>query len=328
MPHVRADLSVKLSRTRPPKAELVAPVTGAELVDSFLETLGADTSRRTMLDGLTRCARLLRCPTAREVPWHELDLDTLARMKRALLSRKGLAYSTMRLSLAAVRGVLRQAKSRRLIDGFHFEEASLLLRKVRGSNLPRGRALTDEEVGKLLDACELDRHPRGAMLRAVLLLALGTGLRRSELCRLSVDCFDGRAIRVVSKGSHEVACFLTPTTRKALDAWLDVRQGLRWSHRRLFGSPVRGAVLQPWSLWALFSGRRGDGGLCALAEVRRFSPHDLRRSFATRMFRGGLGTSTIQKLMNHKHQETTTRYDRRGDDELEVERLKVADYES
>jgi integrase len=141
-----------------------------------------------------------------------------------------------------------------------------------------------------------------------------------------VDCFDGRAIHVIAKGDHEVTHFLTPSTKRALDEWSKIRRGLRWNHKFLFASPVSGTPLRPWHLWYLFVGRKRDAGLCKLAGIRPFSVHDIRRSFATKMFSGGLGTSVVQKLMHHANQETTTRYDLRGDAELDKERLKVADY--
>ena len=318
---------------RPPKTSQAASLaTGAELVKAVEGMQFSEASKATMSSALRAWARALGQPDPKAVAWHRLSIDDIqaarAKMLRRLTRGDGKpAPATLRLRFAAMRLVLKAARQRRLVDQQHCDDVADLLRRVPGSRLPKGRALTDAEVTALLKACDRDRQPRGAMLRAILLIALGTGMRRAEICKLAVECFDGRAIHVVAKGDHEVQHFLTPATKRALEEWLRVRRSLRWNHQWLFASPVSGTPLRPWHLWYLFVGRDGDGGLCQLASVRQFSPHDLRRSFATRMFTGGLGTSVVQKLMKHKDQRTTTLYDRRGDDELDAERLKVADYE-
>jgi site-specific recombinase XerD len=54
------------------------------------------------------------------------------------------------------------------------------VRNLRGSRLPRGRALPPEEVRALFAACEADDSSIGIRDAAMLAVILGCGLRRSE----------------------------------------------------------------------------------------------------------------------------------------------------
>jgi integrase/recombinase XerD len=291
---------------------------GAELVASYAATLGTDKSRSTFAESLLRVARVLDASDPQRIPWGQLDFDGMNLIRAKL--RRRYAPQTANMTLSHVRNVVRIG----FIKGLVSERAWLGVKEakgVRGSRAHRGRALNKDELVDLLDGCGGSTWPRGPMLRAVLLLGVGTGLRLNEICALSMSGVREGKVFVVGKGNKENECVLDRVTAKALHDWMAIRQELRWSHRRVFGSPARGRVLSAGWLWRMLH------ELAKEADVKSFAPHDLRRTFATRMFETGFDLREVQQLMNHSSPDTTARYDKRGRLALENKRRAVIPFE-
>ena len=85
--------------------------------------------------------------------------------------------------------------------------------------------------------------------------------------------------------------------------------------------PVRGHTLKVWRLWALLR------ELCEKAGVEPFTPHDARRSYASRLLENGFDLAEVQKLMHHESPETTARYDHRERTKLDAKRRSTVLFE-
>ena len=328
-----------LTKHESPYVEAV-PATAYELATSYCATLDSPRSRATAVESLRRVAKALGLLLVDEhghpvrdvrgrtrgderlVPWGEIcrreDLDSLLLIRQKLAKREDLSPATRNLTLSHVRGVLGVAFDEGAISTRFHQVVRRRLKNVRGRHVAKGRALTDAELTMLLAHADRYDSPKGPMLRAILLLGIGTGLRRAELVRLKVADVEGRAaITVIGKGDVTATCPLHNETRAEIRRWLQVRRSLRWRHDKLFGSPEQGKELTAALLWLLVKHWAEDAG------VPRFGIHDARRSFASRMLAGGLDLGEVQRLMHHRSPSTTARYDHRGESALAERRRAV-----
>jgi integrase len=73
------------------------------------------------------------------------------------------------------------------------------------------------------------------------------------------------------------------------------------------GGRVLGAGISDAAVYDLVAKRAKAAG------VKRFSPHDLRRTFAGDLLDAGADIATVQRIMGHSDSNTTAGYDRRGE---------------
>src|SRR6202521_1601528 len=185
----------------------------------------APSSRRTMGAALDAIANLLsddRCD-AWSLDWPQLRYRHTTAV-RALLADGRYAPSTANRHLAALRGVLKECWRLGYVNAEEFQRASDL-EPVRGSRLPRGRALQPGEVRALFAACEDDDRKKPAMAArdaTILALLYGSGLRRAEAVGLEVADYAREAgtLKVTGKGNKERLAHLGDASQAALEAWL------------------------------------------------------------------------------------------------------------
>ena len=164
-------------------------------------------------------------------------------------------------------------------------------------NPPQGGGrtwITKEEYLHLMEVSE----PRE---RLILALGATMGLRRAEVCSLTLGDVSGGMVLIHGKGhgpdGKEVSKPMSESVRKELRAYLEVRPQSEDDHLLL---SCRGRGLDVNSVYAVI--RR-----LSEQEAIPFSMHTLRRLYATTLADAGVPLETIARMMRHESPVTTMR---------------------
>jgi len=166
--------------------------------------------------------------------------------------------------------------------------------------------LTTEEVDVLLNQPDPSR-PAGLRDKAMLELLYATGLRVSELVRLSAADVDSNlgVVRCLGKGNKER---LVPVGKSALHAVeLYLRNG-RGHLAKKPGVPYlflnhRGGPLSRVGFWKILAAYGRRAGIAT-----PLTPHLVRHSFATHLLERGADLRSIQLMLGHSDISTTQIY--------------------
>lgn len=276
-------------------------------VSAYLQSLAAS-GREPMRSLLRQAVRVKNFQGELEqFPWEELTYEDVAALKTLLVDANKSA-STINTTLAAVRGVLRTAYYMELIP---LEQLARIGRVafVRSGSTKTGRALTKAEVRRLLGACRRDPTPRGARDRAILELILTTGLRRAEVAALETEDLDEstRELNVrKSKGGVRRMVDIPTDTFRRLQSWF----ACRGEDPGPIFCPVRNGRVLPRKMTtqAIYDVVRRRA---IAAQIQPCTPHDLRRTFCTRLLEKNVDLNTVRQLAGHQRIETTIQYDHR-----------------
>ncbi len=282
-------------------AEVFGSPVELSVCHGYLAGLGPG-SRETMAGCLATICR--QDPS--EFPWASLRREHTLVIRGWLVER--YAPATAAKHLAALRGVLREAWRSGIMDGDDFARA-VDLPPVKGTSARAGRALEAREIQAIVSRSHGD-GVRGARDGALLALLYGAGLRVAEAVALELDQVapDRRSLTIRGKGGKVRTVWLVAGADGLLARWLSMRDAAPGPVL----CPVRhGKIeLRPMGTQAVLERCRYLARKCVLEP---FTPHDLRRSYASDLIDAGADLSVVQQLMGHSKVTTTQQYDRRGE---------------
>jgi integrase/recombinase XerD len=227
----------------------------------------------------------------------------LAHLRTGDADHLALSATSAARAVVAVRGLHRFALRDGLVDVD-------VAREVRPPTAPRRlpKAISLDEVERLLDAAGYAGTSLAVRDRALLELLYATGARISEAVGLAVDDVDlaDRTVLLTGKGGKQRRVPLGSYAARAVQAYLvQARPGLAAAGR---GTPTlflnsRGGPLSRQSAWVVLRTAAERAGLHA-----GISPHTLRHSFATHLMEGGADVRVVQELLGHASVTTTQIY--------------------
>ena len=236
----------------------------------------------------------------------DLDAPLIGAFLNHLETGRGNSVRTRNARLAAIHSLFRYAALR------HPQDAAVIQQVLAIPPKRFDRALitylTEEEITALLAAPDRSTWT-GRRDHALLLLACQTGLRATELTRLTVGDVHlgtGRHVSCLGKGRKRRITPLTAATATVLHAWLAERGGL--PNDPLFvtrrGTPLsRDALQRRVARYAAIAAPS-----CPTLREKKISPHVLRHSAAMRLLSAGIDVSVIALWMGHENIATCQLY--------------------
>ncbi|MBX3003662.1 MAG: site-specific integrase [Anaerolineales bacterium] len=201
------------------------------------------------------------------------------------------------------------------------EEHNLARWRVRREVSPPQRTLNENMVGQLLSSfqpgisdgfgtryrrfgiCDTDQ-PLGKRNLAIIWMMLDTGFRCAEICNLelsNLDLANHSATGLVKFGRWRTARF-SAHTAQVLANWLEVRPAR--------GPHVFTPVMNTKQRMTEAGMRNMFRKLGLLSGIGPFSPHDLRRTFATLSIRNGASLQAVKEAGGWKNTEMVLHYTR------------------
>ncbi|ECO4189684.1 tyrosine-type recombinase/integrase [Salmonella enterica subsp. enterica] len=293
------------------RLKLMAQQQETRVVDVYLNGLAAS-GRKSMLSLLNLSASILqRRGTAHRYDWTQLRYEHVAKVRATLLDNT-YAVATVNMALAALKGVAQTAFNLQRLDADSLARIKTV-KRVKGDSGNKGRALSREEVKQLLEATKA--HPQKLhQLRdkAIILTLCGAGLRVGELVALDIRDYCQRTQTLTvrqGKGRKYRQITVSPLVARAIQAWLKAKGDGNAIFTGICRSGLVGQkALTPAGVTVILS------QLAEVAGLEAFTPHDLRRTFITRLLEQGADINIVRQLAGHSDISTTALYDKRSND--------------
>ncbi|MDK9793242.1 tyrosine recombinase XerC [Vibrio sp. D431a] len=284
----------------------------------YITSLRSETSQKTMHYALKRIAHVLNYDDYRKCPWEDLNIDAVRYILNQL-RKDNLAPSTLNTYLTAIKQVCKNAWLDHHMDHDTYQRIANM-NGERGVRVSKGRSLKSDEIKALLSTCKDFSKSINIRDAAIIALTRACGLRRQEITLLTLDRLNINTglIIIRGKGNKERKQSIPKEILPIIKRWVDFREAYKWKRKipeELFNPFHKSGALLPrklsdMAIHNMLEERRIE------AKVEKFSPHDLRRTFATELLKKGVELSDVQKLMGHSNVATTQIYDKRDDERI------------
>ena len=286
-----------------------AGAAGKKAAFEYLLSLPSAESRKTMFANLKTAVSQLGM-IIESFDWRVLR-EPLVTGIVAKMSAASYSPYTIGTALAALKGV---AKRLWMNGDLTTREYEMIrgVRCPRGSRLQKGRALKPSELHVLFKSAKEEDSLRAHRDAAIMGLMSECGLRRAEISGLKYEwiCMDPEnpSLNIIGKGNKERICMIPDGALALLTLWLEDRgdrPGPCFLRINKYGEVVQEG-LTPQRIYSITQDWAKKLGM------EKWTPHDLRRTYASSLLDLGVDINTVREMMGHTNIQTTQRYDRRS----------------
>ena len=283
----------------------------------YLATLGSKDSYRCMKSKLNKFARFFGYQGLVDCDWKSMQPNHITIF---LTAQSWGSARTYNCYLSAIKSVALNAWRNKQIDLDQFQRIKSLKQR-RIFRAPSGRAISPEESSSLIRSLNKNSL-RTIRNRAIFFLMLGCGLRRAEVCDLKLKqvSIKNKSAKIIGKGNKERTIYFPTALLEVLKNWLDARS---LNKEEIDAGFVFGRIdnrqrlhldipLDPSSITRIVEKLVSETDNLE----GRLTPHDLRRTFATRLISKNVDIVEVQKLMGHASVATTGNYVRKDEENL------------
>ena len=179
------------------------------------------------------------------------------------------------------------------------------------------KTLTDDELAALLNAAN-GRYPNATKNLCMIRLMCYAGLRSCEIRKLKISDVNMTTCEVSihhSKNGRSRRLWISTELRDLIGKWLNVREDIDspWLFCTRTGLQLQRSSLQ--NTVATYARKAGI--------ERTVSPHALRHTFATRLYRKTKNIRMVQRALGHADLSTTMVYTHIVDDDLQAAMVRL-----
>lgn len=276
----------------------------------YLLSYSSKISRRVMRSHLRLAVRAAGGDyDLKTFPWHKLDdVEMNLILQRVNENHAPNTVYAVRVALLGIAKIM-------WLDGEISERRYARIRAVKNtifSRNPRGRMLSPDELRRIF--AYFNQHDSAISARDACMISLlaECGLRRAECASVLYEKIDlqDKSFSIIGKRNKERTCYIPPGAERYLKNYLTFRGDepgpLLYSLTKTGDLTFKGITAQ-----AIYYRVKWLAQELGLGD---FSPHDLRRTFASALLEQGEDLLTVRDLMGHQSVMTTQRYDKRGED--------------
>ncbi len=182
--------------------------------------------------------------------------------------------------------------------------------------------LTLDESKRLLEAVDGEFKVRDY---CIILLFLNCGMRLSELVGININDISGDKLTVIGKGNKQRIIYLNSSCVEAINEYLKIRPKNNLKDRNALFLSKQKSRISNNMVYKMVQKNLLRAGL----DPSRYSPHKLRHTAATLMYKhGNVDVRALQEILGHEQLSTTQIYTHVDEEELRgaIERNPLADF--